>query len=104
MHYIWLKVCGHPKNVVAVPGRVGLEREGSLYLACNDKNALFLLLNNLNDINCGHVRKCVMRSIIFWTIYLSRAMGKCVFGVNLAILRFCDFYTGHYMKSKLVFV
>ena len=31
---------------------------------------LFLLLNNLNDINCGHVRKCVMRSIIFWTIYL----------------------------------
>ena len=28
-------------------------REGSLYLACNDKNA-FLLLNNLNDINCGH--------------------------------------------------
>ena len=30
----------------------------------------FLLLNNLNDINCGHVRKCVMRFIIFWTIYL----------------------------------
>ena len=44
-------------------------REGSLYLACNDKNA-FLLLNIINDINCGHVRKCVMRSIIFWTIYL----------------------------------
>ena len=30
-------------------------REGSLYLACNDKMP-FLLLNNLNDINCGHVR------------------------------------------------
>ena len=30
----------------------------------------FLLQNNLNDINCGHVRKCVMRSIIFWTICL----------------------------------
>ena len=44
-------------------------REGSLYLACNDKTA-FLLLNNLNDINCGYVRKCVMLSIIFWTIYL----------------------------------
>ena len=29
----------------------------------------WLLLNNLNDMNCGHVRKCVMRSIIFWTIY-----------------------------------
>ena len=25
----------------------------------------FLLLNNLNDINCGHVRKCVMRFNIF---------------------------------------
>ena len=25
-----------------------------------------LLLNNLNDINCGHVRKGVMLSIIFW--------------------------------------
>ena len=45
-------------------------REGSLYLACNDKNSFFLLLNNLKDINCGHVRKCLMRSIIFWTIYL----------------------------------
>ena len=30
----------------------------------------FLLLNNLNDINCGHVRKCVIRSLIFWAIYL----------------------------------
>ena len=45
-------------------------REGSLYLACNDKYAFFLLLNSPNDIDCGHVRKCVMRSIIFWTIYL----------------------------------
>ena len=44
-------------------------REGSLDLACNDKNA-FSLLNNLKDINCGHARKCVMRFIIFWTIYL----------------------------------
>ena len=46
-----------------------INREGSLYLACIDKNA-FLLLNNLNDINYGHVRKCVMLSIIFWTMYL----------------------------------
>ena len=37
-------------------------REGSLYLACNDNNA-FLLLINLNNINCGHVRKCAMLSI-----------------------------------------
>ena len=32
-------------------------REGSLYLACNDKKNALLLLNNLNDLNCGHVRK-----------------------------------------------
>ena len=38
--------------------------EQSLYLACNDKN-VFLPMNNLNDINCGHVRKCVIFSIIF---------------------------------------
>ena len=36
----------------------------------------FLLLNNLKDINCGHVRKCVMRSIILWTIYLIRFGSK----------------------------
>ena len=35
---------------------------------------------------------------------MSCAMGKCVFGVNLGILRFCGFHTGHFMKSKLVFV
>ena len=44
-------------------------REGSLYLAVMIKMH-FLLLNNLNDINCGHVGKCVMLSIIFSTIYL----------------------------------
>ena len=44
-------------------------REGSLHLACNGKMP-YLLLNNLIDINCGHLRKCVMLSIIFWTIYL----------------------------------
>ena len=38
-------------------------REGSLYLACNEKNALL-------RYKCGHVRKCVMLSNIFWTIYL----------------------------------
>ena len=30
----------------------------------------YLLLNNLNDINCGHVRKCMMLFIIFWTLNL----------------------------------
>ena len=58
------------KKLYAYLYREKLRNAVSLYLACNDKNAFFLLLNNLNDIYCGHVRKCVMRSIIFWTIYL----------------------------------
>ena len=41
--------------------------EGSLYLACNAKCA-FSLLNNIKK--CGHIRKFVMLSIVFWTIYL----------------------------------
>ena len=41
-----------------------LNREGSLFWLVMIKMP-FLLLNNLNDINCGLVRKCVMRSIIF---------------------------------------
>ena len=45
-------------------------REDPLYLNAMIK-CLFLHLNNLNDINCGHVR-CVMRSIIFWTIYTAK--------------------------------
>ena len=77
-----LYACGFSALCAALPrGLVGekftelieqtFNREGSLYLACNDKNAFFfLLLNDLNDINCGHVRKCVMLSIIFWTLYL----------------------------------
>ena len=44
-------------------------REGLLYLACNDKMPI-LLLNNINDIKCGHVRKCVILFIIVWAIYL----------------------------------
>ena len=44
-------------------------REGLLYLDCNEKRA-FLLLSNLKDLNCGHVRKFVTPSIIFWTMYL----------------------------------
>ena len=61
-------------------------RGGSLNLACNDKNAFFLLLNNLNDINCGHVRKCLMRSIIFLTIFFIRFGSKLyrqIFGIPM---------------------
>ena len=43
-------------------------REGSPYLACNDKNTFFTS-EQPKRYKCGHVRKCVMRSIIFWTIY-----------------------------------
>ena len=35
------------------------------------RNAIFLTnLNNLKDLNCGHVRKFVTLFIIFWEIYL----------------------------------
>ena len=44
-------------------------REGSLYLAFNENHA-FLILNNIDNIRCGHVRKCVMLSITFWTTHL----------------------------------
>ena len=47
-------------------------REGSLYLACNERRAFYLELNNLNDLSCGHVRKFVTLSIIVWTIYLAQ--------------------------------
>ena len=30
----------------------------------------FLLLNNLNDINCGHVRKCVMLHYLLVNIFM----------------------------------
>ena len=50
-------------------------REGSLYLARNE-NRDFLLLN-LNNISYGHVRKCTMLSIIFWTLYYDLAQN-CV--------------------------
>ena len=44
-------------------------REGSLYLACNDKNAFFTS-EQPKRYKLWSCQKCVMRSIIFWTIYL----------------------------------
>ena len=64
-------------------------------------------LNNFNImIHVPGISMVIYVNLNYVNVYfdMSRAMGKCVFGVNLAILRFCDFYTGHYMKSKLVFV
>ena len=43
--------------------------EGSLYVACYEERA-FSLLNNLKDLNCGHVIKFVTLSIFFLTINL----------------------------------
>ena len=48
-------------------------REGSLNLACNDKNAFFTSEQpkRYKLWSCQKIcKKCVMRSIIFWTIYL----------------------------------
>ena len=39
-------------------------REGSLYLACNEKRAFFTS-EQLKDLNRGHVRKFVTLSVIF---------------------------------------
>ena len=44
--------------------------KGSLYLTCNEKKCLFSSEQPKRYIICGHVRKCVMRYIILWTIYL----------------------------------
>ena len=44
-------------------------REGSLYLACSDKNAFFTS-EQPKRYKLWSCQKCVMRSIIFWTIYL----------------------------------
>ena len=63
-------------------------REGPLYLACNDKMP-FLLLNNLNDIHCGHVRNCVMLSIIFWTMYLLFLARNYIDKLVLLLLQIC---------------
>ena len=40
------------------------------------RNAQFSLLNNLKNLNCGHVRKFVTLSIIFWTIFFIRFGSK----------------------------
>ena len=66
-------------------------REGSLYLACNDKHAL-LLLNNLNDINCDHVRNCDALHYLLDNIFIRFGSKLCrqivgiPMGTNCALL------------------
>ena len=38
----------------------------------------FLLLTNLKDVNCGHVRKFVTLSFIFRTLYLLALVQNCI--------------------------
>ena len=47
----------------------------------------FLLLNNLNDINCGHVRKCLLDNIsIRFGLKLYRQIVGFLMGTNCAPL------------------
>ena len=46
-------------------------REGSLYLACTEKNVFFIFLNNLNDINFGMSEHVFCSPLFFRKIYLS---------------------------------
>ena len=42
------------------------------------RNAHFSRLNNLNKLICGHIRKFVMLSIIFWTIIFFYLAQSCI--------------------------
>ena len=46
------------------------QREGSLYLACNNRNA-FLRLKGIKGTHYGLARRCVKPSYFFWTIFIS---------------------------------
>ena len=52
------------------------QREGSPYLACNDRNAL-LLQKNLKYIMHGHVKMYVMRWPFCWTTFLFDLALSC---------------------------
>ena len=45
-------------------------REDSLYLACNVRNAFFLLLKCIKIAHYGHVRKCLKLSPYYLTIFI----------------------------------
>ena len=63
-------------------------REGSLYLACNEKRA-FSLLNNLKNLNCCNVRKFVTLSIILRTLYLFFGSKLCRQIVGIPMGTYC---------------
>ena len=53
------------------------QREGSPYLACNDRNA-FLLQKNLINIMHGRVKMYVMRLSFCWTTFLFDLTPSCI--------------------------
>ena len=53
-------------------------REGSFHWL-GMRNVHFSLLNNLKDLNCGHVRKFVTLSIFLRTIYLKELAQTCIY-------------------------
>ena len=52
-------------------------REGSPYLACNDRNA-FLLQKNLKNIMRGLVYMYVMRKPFYWTTFIFDLAPSCI--------------------------
>ena len=53
-------------------------REGSFHWL-GMRKVHFSLLNNLKDLNCGHVRKFVTLSIFLRTIYLKELAQTCIY-------------------------
>ena len=87
-------------------------RMGSLYLACNE-NCAFSLLNNLNNISCGIVKKCMMLDniVIRFGSKLYRQIVGNPMGTNCAPLvadlfvLFCyerDFILNLYSTSRYI--
>ena len=62
-------------------------REGSLYFACNEKRA-FSLMNNLIDVNCGHVRKYDLLDNIF--IRFGSYLFRQIVGIPMGTY-YCDY-------------
>ena len=60
------------------------------------KSDLFSFLNNFKDINCGHVRKCVMLSVIIWTINICIRFGSKLYrqivGIEIIDSRISFYY------------
>ena len=61
LHMIFYYLHYLPHNLITYKLIGTLYREGSPYLACNDRNAFFFLRKNLKNIMHGLVKMYVMR-------------------------------------------